>query len=87
MYIHIGGHEAVFVKDILAILDLENTASGSVTQEFMKKAEKEKKVINAARDLPRAMIITDKNILISGISASLLQKRANAIASRKLRER
>ena len=87
MYIRIGEETTICVNEIIAILDLENSTGGNIMQEFMKKAEQDKKIVNDARDLPRAMIITEKKIYISGISALLLQRRANSIASRKFRGR
>lgn len=83
MYIHIGGDYAVHIHDIIAVLDLDNTIGTGVSQEFMRKAEKQGKIINAAKDLPRAMLITDREIYITSLSAQAISKRANEVRVRK----
>ena len=37
MYIHIGGEEAVLMKDIIGIMDIENTSTSIVTRNFLRK--------------------------------------------------
>ena len=41
MYLHLGQDVSVSSKDIIAILDLENTTISKITREFLKTAEEE----------------------------------------------
>lgn len=84
MYIHIAREKAVYIGDIIAVLDLDNTVSTGIAQEFMRNAEQEGKIVNVAKDLPRAMVITEKEIYITSISAQAIQKRANDIKCAKV---
>jgi len=80
MFLHIGGDEIVFLKDIVAILDMEKTTVSPITKEFLKVSEEEGfiKAINED-ELPKSYIIAYKNdmqvIYLSPLSVSTLTRR------------
>lgn len=80
MYIHLGEDTVVNSDSIIAMIDMENATVSKNTREFLKTAEKEKRVINVSESLPRSAILcsTKDGILvyISQISTSTLSKRA-----------
>ena len=82
MYLHLGGDIVVNIKNIISIMDMENTSVSKITREYLSNAEKNKRVINVNyEELPKSYIITkEKNeikVYISPISSVTLLKRAN----------
>lgn len=75
MYIHIGGEEAVLMKDIIGIMDIENTSTSIVTRNFLRKMEEKGKVITASLDLPKSMVVTTEYVYITPVSPQTLEKR------------
>ena len=60
---------------------MENTTNSKITKEFLKKYEKNKKIINVSMmDLPKSYILVkdkEEKLYISPISSQTLLKRAN----------
>ena len=83
MYIHLGNEMVVKEDDIIGIFDLETTTVSKHTRKFLELAEKHKQVINVSYELPKSFIVTDnkrqKNVYISQISTSTLQKRSKIL--------
>ena len=75
MYIHIGGDKAVLMKDIIGIMDIENTSTSSVTRNFLRKMEKDGKVITTSLDLPKSVVVTTEYVYITPVSPQTLEKR------------
>ncbi len=79
MFLHLGNDYVVFVKDIIAVLDLETTTISKITREFLKVSEEEGFIINVSEDVPKSFIITEtkgqSKIYISNIAPSTLLKR------------
>ena len=86
MYIHLGNNVMLPTDEIIGIFDLDNTSVSKRTRDFLKKAEKQKKVITVSYDLPRSFVlagkkIQDSKVYISQISSSTLLKRTGYIDS------
>ena len=83
MYIHLGNEMVVNENDVIGIFDLETTTISKHTRRFLEIAEKQKQVINVSYELPKSFIVTDnkrqKNVYISQISTSTLQKRSKIL--------
>lgn len=82
MYLHLGADISVNKKYIVAIFDLDNSSTSKITQEYLKKATNEGKVINVSEeDLPRSFVLVEEKgeekLYISPISSQTLSKRAN----------
>ena len=75
MYIHIGGEEAVLMKDIIGIMDIENTSTSRVTRDFLRKKEEEGKVITTTFDLPKSFVVTKTCVYITPVTSSTLARR------------
>ena len=81
MYLHLGSDVSVSLESVVAIMDLDNTSTSVITQEYLKKISKENCVIDVKSDeLPKSYVITFENgvqkVYISPISPSTLKKRA-----------
>ena len=76
MYLHIGEDTLVRDKDIIGIFDMDTSTVNKATRDYLKKAEKDKRVIYVNYDLPKCFVVTDKNVFVSQINTGTLNKRA-----------
>lgn len=63
MYIHIGENKVLRKKDIAFIFDLDSSTVSVHTRNFLKKAEKENRVIMLGFDLPKSFVVTKDNLI------------------------
>lgn len=79
MYVHAGNNRIIRTRDIIGIFDMDSATMTSATRDFLKKAEKEGRVITVKEDIPKSFIVTsDENkIYISQISSSALAGRVD----------
>jgi len=80
MFLHIGGDYMVFIKDIIAIIDMERSTISLDTRNFLKTSEEEGFIVNVdENELPKSIIITQgkysNKVYLSPISTSTLYKR------------
>lgn len=75
MYLHIGSGYVVRHRDIVGIFDLDNLTYEKNSRDYLNMAEKNSAVTNTAEDIPRSVIITDKENYLSGINSRTLAKR------------
>ena len=59
--IHLGKNGTVHVRDIIGFFDLDGSTESEITKEFLKKSEKEYKIVNLLYDLPKSFVITSEN--------------------------
>ena len=82
MYLHLGQNTLVPVKSVLGVFDLDNSTSSHITRKFLNNAEKNKKVINIAEDIPRSFVLCSENgetvIYLSQLSSQTLLKRSQS---------
>lgn len=77
MFLHIGGEVDLRTEEILSVCDLDNTTSSRITRDFLRRAEEEGRVFNAAEDLPKAFIVcADGSVYLSQLNTATLLKRA-----------
>ncbi len=81
MYLHIGNGKTVNEKKIIGIFDLDTASISSVTRNFLKEKEKEKKVSYPDSDLPRSFLVLEEGgettVTLSRISTVGLKTRLN----------
>lgn len=88
MYLHIGNDYTVRTKDIIGIFDIENTSLSKSTRDFLKNAEKLKRVIYTTYEMPKSFIVcldeslTEK-IYVSQLACATLRKRFENGKSKK----
>lgn len=82
MYLHLGQNTLVPVSSVLGVFDLDNSTSSHITRKFLNNAEKNKKVINIAEDIPRSFVLCCENgesvIYLSQLSSQTLLKRSQS---------
>lgn len=82
MILHLGNGVSVLNRDVIAILDIENSSTSKITKEYLANAGKSGWVVTCSYDMPKSFVIAlDENLseklYISSISASTLIKRLN----------
>lgn len=86
MYLHIGQDMIVLKKQVIGIFDLDTASFKKDTKEFLRKAEKEARMVVVSDDLPKSFVVCRQpygdTVYISPISSTTLKKRflSNKIA-------
>ena len=87
MFFHISGDVIVFLKDLIAIFDLEKTTVLQDTRKFLKTAEEEGFVMTIGDDMPKSFVLVETEyryqVYLSPISAATLLKRCNRSTKHK----
>ena len=74
MYVHIGENKVLRKKDISFIFDLDSSTVSVHTRNFLKKAEKEKRVILLGFDLPKSFVVTkDNKVYLSPFNSATIK--------------
>ena len=83
MYLHLGQDVVVRTGDIIGIFDMDNTTVSPRTREFLKVAEKEKRVTYVSMDLPKSFVVCapkeerhKTTVYIAQVAPATLRKRA-----------
>ena len=75
MYVHIGPNKAVRREDIISVFDLDSSTVSVFTREFLKNAEKEKRVVLLSYDLTKSFILMrDETVYLSPFNTSTIYK-------------
>ncbi len=79
MYVHAGNNRIIRTRDIIGIFDMDSATMTSASRDFLKKAEKEGRMITVKEDIPKSFIVTsdEDKIYISQISSTALTGRVN----------
>lgn len=81
MYMHLGAETVVKQSEIVGIFDMEATTISKNSRDFLKKATKNRRIVNVSFEMPKSFIVCEdrktreQTVYISPLSASTLQKR------------
>ena len=79
MFLHVGNHKNIRIKDVVGIFDMDNATLSSVTRKFLSEKQKQLLVEIAAVELPKSFILFEENglykICFSPLSSSALRGR------------
>ncbi len=86
MYLHVGQNTTLTLDEIIGIFDLDNTTVSKRTKKYLEKADKQKRILNVATDIPKSFIVVSDEekidkIYLSQISPTTLEKRASFMDS------
>ncbi len=88
MYLHLGNETVVRCADIIGIFDLDRTSTGPITRRFLQEAERQMRVTNVAKDLPRSFVVCQDDggtrVYLSQIAPATLCRRAGRIQKEEL---
>ena len=80
MYLHLGQSVMVPKKDVVAVLDLDNTSQSYLTREFLSAAEKACRVVNVSDDLPKSFVVCQSGdkvtVYLSQLNSATLRGRS-----------
>lgn len=80
MYLHLGGETVIPQKSVVAVCDMDNATSSRLTRDFLRRAEKEGRVVNVAEDLPKSFVLCCESegqvVYLSQLNSATLLKRA-----------
>ena len=83
MYLHLGGEVAVRTADIVAVCDLDNASTSHLTRAFLRRAEKDGRLVNVAEDLPKSFVVCAPRsggftVYLSQLNSATLLRRAES---------
>ncbi len=83
MYVHAGNNRIIRTRDIIGIFDMDTATIATATREYLRKAEKDDRMINIKEEIPKSFIVTsdDKQtdkVYVSQISTAALLGRISA---------
>lgn len=78
MFLHLGSDYVIPLKNIVAITDM-NAVKATINQEFIDEKRQQHLVVDIAKGQAKSLVITDKKVYLSAISAVTLKKRAGFI--------
>ena len=75
-FVYVGGGTALDRDNIVGVFDLDNTSWSYLTRQTLSRAERDRRVVNAAEDLPRSFILCgDENVILTQPTAATLARR------------
>lgn len=78
MYLYLGNDAVAEDRDIVGIFDLDNASWSIHTRKFLSAAEKNKKLRNAAEDIPKSFVVcTDETVILTQPNTAILVRRLN----------
>ena len=82
LYLHIGKGTVIPTGNIVAVFDLDITSQSHLTRQFLQRAEKSGRVVNAAEDLPKSFLVCEADgrttVYLSQMAAATLLRRAES---------
>ena len=85
MYIHLGMGVVVPKGDVVAVFDLDNSSQSYLTRDYLNRAEKQGRVVNAAEDLPKSFVVCaprgggQQQVYLSQLSSATLLRRSDEL--------
>ena len=80
MYLYLGQNTVVKTSSVVAIFDMDNTTQSKTTMDFLRRAEKQKRLISVSDELPKSFVVCAETegttVYLSQLSASTLLKRS-----------
>jgi len=79
MYIHAGNNKIIRTKTIIGIFDMDTATMAQTTRDYLRTADREKRVVNIKEDLPKSFLVTDDGkVYISQLSTTALTGRVDS---------
>lgn len=79
MFLHVGNHKNIRMKDVIGIFDMDNATMSSVTRKFLSKQQRRMMIETASAELPKSFILFEENgltkICFSPLSSASLRGR------------
>ena len=80
MYLYLGQNTVVKKSSVIAIFDMDNTTQSKTTMDFLRRAERQNRLISVSDELPKSFVVCSQEegttVYLSQLSASTLLKRS-----------
>lgn len=57
MYLHVGNHQNIRIKDIVGIFDADTATVSSITKKYLSDADHKKVVSFASEEIPKSFVV------------------------------
>lgn len=80
MYLHIGASTILRRKDVVAILDFDNSGASRITRDFLRRAEREERLEVVGEDIPKTLLLCQEEggtmrVYLTQLSPAALSRR------------
>ena len=79
MFLHVGNHKNIRIRDVIGIFDMDQATLSSVTRKFLTEKQKQLLCEIAAVEIPKSFILFEENglykICFSPLSSASLRGR------------
>lgn len=79
MFLHVGNHKNIRLKNVVGIFDMDNATLSSVTRKYLSKKQREGLVESAILEIPKSFVLyrekDEYKICFSQLSSSALRGR------------
>ena len=75
MYLFLGGNATVNKSSVIGIFDIEECSVSRITADFLNSEQKQGRVVSVSEDMPKAIVVCEKNTYITNVSNDTLNKR------------
>ncbi|MFC7370814.1 extracellular matrix regulator RemB [Fictibacillus iocasae] len=76
LLIHLGEDEVIPAKEILAIMDYVSFTASALAKGFLSLQQEHNSLTSLGESVPKSVVITDRQVYLSPLSAATLKKRA-----------
>lgn len=76
MFLYLGGDITVKSKDVIGIFDIEECSVSRTTAEFLNFSQKNGRIVNVSKEMPKSFIVTENKTYISNVSNRTIALRA-----------
>ena len=81
-WLHLGKGTVVPAEAVVGVFDLDVTSQSHLTRQFLRRAEQEGQVVNAAEDIPKTFVVCrdggKTRVYLSQMASSTLLRRAES---------
>jgi len=79
VFLHLGSNEVVYLRDVIAIMDLRAARTSRDVQQFLRGAEMENRVVNLSDGNAKSFVICEDRVYLSPISSTTLRRRTTSL--------
>ena len=80
MYLYLGQNTVVPKSSVVAVFDMDNTTQSKQTMEFLRRAQREGRLVSVTDDLPKAFAVCEENgtttVYLCQLSTATLLRRS-----------
>ncbi len=79
MYLYLGQNTVVPKSSVVAVFDMDNTTQSKHTLEFLRRAQREGRLVTVSEDLPKSFVVCSEDekttVYLCQLSTQTLLKR------------